>query len=160
MDFKIRPLKLDDESDFYRLFDEYTKEYLIHETLVPAHFDPKAGRLFFEDFKKNQNKIIAFVVETDGSLIGFCLGYIEVLDKWGRSYFDHDFANIYDAYVKSEFRKKGLGKQMVSLFEIEAKNRGLTQITIKDVDTKNFPSQSVCSKQGYSPWNLNYFKKI
>lgn len=160
MGFTIRPLKLGDENDFYRLFDEYTKEYLVHESLVPAHFDPKAARLFFQDFKKDQDKIIAFVIEKDGSLIGFCLGYIETLDKWGRCYFDYDFANIYDIYVKSEFRKNGLGNQMVSLFELEAKNRGLTQITIKDVDTKNFPSQSICSKQGYSPWNLNYFKKI
>ena len=160
MDLTIRSLKFRDEDNFYRLFDEYTKEYLIHETLVPAHFDPKAGRLFFKDFKKNQDKVIAFVAEKDGSLIGFCLGYIETLDKWGRCYFDYDFANIYDIYVKSEFRKKGLGKQMISLFELEAKNRGLTQITIKDVDTQNTSAKGLYSKQGYSPWNLNYFKKI
>lgn len=160
MDPIVRPLKLGDEDNFYRLFDEYTKEYLVHETLVPAHFDPKAGRLFFEDFKKNQDKIIAFVAEINGSLIGFCLGYVETLDKWGRCYFDYDFANIYDIYVKSEFRRNGLGNQMTSLFELEAKSRGLTQITIKDVDTKNLPAQSVYSRQGYSPWNLNYFKKI
>ena len=160
MDFQVRPLNLGDEDNFISLFNEYVKKYLVHETLVPAHFDPKASQLFFDDFKKYPNKIIAFVVEKEGSLIGFCLGYVEILDKWGRSYFDNDFANIYDIYVKSEFRNKGLGKQMTSLFELEAKRRGLTQITIKDVDTKNVPSKSICSKLGYSPWNLNYFKKI
>jgi len=156
----IRPLKLDDENNFYDLFNEYTREYLPNETLVPAHFDSKASRLFFDDFKKNQDKIIAFVAENAGFLIGFCLGYVETLDKWGRCYFDYDFANIYDLYVKSEFRKKGLGKKMISLFESEAKKKGLTQITIKDVDTQNLPARKVYSKQGYSPWNLNCFKKI
>lgn len=160
MNFKIRPLNLDDERKFIDLVTQYIKEYLTLETLVPAHFDQKYSQFFFNDFKNNSKSMIVLVAEENSQLLGFCYGYVEILDKWSRAYYNNDSADIYDIFVKPEYRKQGISKTMISAFEEEAKKRGLTQVTLKDVDTKNIPAQKAYTKQGYSPWNTTYFKKI
>jgi len=93
-------------------------KYVYDETLVAE------SRKYFEN--GNQTTVLALENET---VVGCAsLAYI-----WIMPTFDHQTglrAHLMNVYTKSEFRRKGISKRMVEMLIDEAKEKGVTEISL------------------------------
>lgn len=78
-----------------------------------------------------------FVAEEEGEIIGYC-GFLFVLDE----------AEIPNVCVKSSARKRGVGKQMMSVLMEEAKKLGMAVLYL-EVRESNTPARALYKSLGF-----------
>jgi len=104
--------------EMLREVNDLSDEYVYDETLVTE------SRRYFED--GNQTTVLALDNET---VVGCAsLSYI-----WIMPTFDHPTgirAHLMNVYTKSEHRRKGISKRMVEMLIDEAKEKGVTEISL------------------------------
>ncbi|MBQ5927411.1 MAG: ribosomal protein S18-alanine N-acetyltransferase [Clostridia bacterium] len=82
-------------------------------------------------------RFIGVLVEDDGIIVGFACG---------TTLFEEGEVDL--IAVKEEYRKKGLGKQLLSCLEQEAKNRGAERTSL-EVRVSNVPALLLYLNGGY-----------
>ncbi len=104
--------------EMLREVNNLTDEYVYDETLVAE------SRRYFED--GNQTTVLALA---DDLVVGCAsLSYI-----WIMPTFDHPTglrAHLMNVYTKSEYRRRGISKRMVEMLIDEAKEKGVTEISL------------------------------
>lgn len=104
--------------EMLREVNDLSNEYVYDETLVAE------SREYFEN--GNQTTVLALDDET---VVGCAsLSYI-----WIMPTFDHPTgkrAHLMNVYTKSEHRRKGISKRMVEMLIDEAKENGVTEISL------------------------------
>ena len=78
-----------------------------------------------------------FVVEEEGEILGYC-GFLFVLDE----------AEIPNVCVKASARKRGIGKQMMSVLIEEAKKLGMAVLYL-EVRESNTPARTLYKSLGF-----------
>ena len=78
-----------------------------------------------------------FVAEEDGEILGYC-GFLFVLDE----------AEIPNVCVKASARKRGIGRQMMSVLIDEAKKLGMAVLYL-EVRESNMPARSLYLGLGF-----------
>ena len=78
-----------------------------------------------------------FVAEEEGEILGYC-GFLFVLDE----------AEIPNVCVKSSARKRGVGRQMMSVLMDEAKKLGMAVLYL-EVRESNIPARSLYLSLGF-----------
>jgi len=78
-----------------------------------------------------------FVAEEEGEILGYC-GFLFVLDE----------AEIPNVCVKSSARKRGVGRQMMSVLMDEAKKLGMAVLYL-EVRESNMPARSLYLSLGF-----------
>ena len=104
--------------EMLREVNDLPDEYVYNETLVAE------SRKYFEN--GNQTTVLAL----DGETVVGCasLSYI-----WIMPTFDHPTgtrAHLMNVYTKSNYRRKGISKRMVEMLIDEAKEKGVTEISL------------------------------
>ena len=104
--------------EMLREVNDLSDEYSYDETLVAE------SRKYFEN--GNQTTVLAFDDET---VVGCAsLSYIRIMPT-----FDHPTgtrAHLMNVYTKTNHRRKGISKRMVELLIHEAKEKGVTEISL------------------------------
>jgi len=104
--------------EMLREVNNLSDEYVYDETLVAE------SRKYFEN--GNQTTVLAF----DDEIVVGCasLSYV-----WIMPTFDHPTglrAHLMNVYTKSEYRRKGISRRMVEMLIDEAKEKGVTEISL------------------------------
>ena len=96
---------------------------------------PWSLKAFTETVEKENFRY--FVAEEEGEIIGYC-GFLFVLDE----------AEIPNVCVKSSARKRGVGKQMMSVLMEEAKKLGMAVLYL-EVRESNTPARALYKSLGF-----------
>ena len=96
---------------------------------------PWSLKAFTETVEKENFRY--FVAEDEGEIIGYC-GFLFVLDE----------AEIPNVCVKSSARKRGVGKQMMSVLMEEAKKLGMAVLYL-EVRESNTPARALYKSLGF-----------
>ncbi len=96
---------------------------------------PWSLKAFTETVEKDNFRY--FVAEEEGEIIGYC-GFLFVLDE----------AEIPNVCVKSSARKRGVGKQMMSVLMEEAKKLGMAVLYL-EVRESNTPARALYKSLGF-----------
>ena len=96
---------------------------------------PWSLKAFTETVEKENFRY--FVAEEEGEIIGYC-GFLFVLDE----------AEIPNVCVKSSARKRGVGKQMMSVLMEEAKKLGIAVLYL-EVRESNTPARALYKSLGF-----------
>jgi ribosomal protein S18 acetylase RimI-like enzyme len=139
----IRPSKESDEASVYDLVT----------SLMEVSFDRES---FHEVFIQNlhDDNVLYYVAESDGDVVGFAsLHILPQLHHAGL------VGEILELIVQESFRGKGIGAQLVSRLEQEAKKRGCVSI---EVTTKNYrvDAQRFYELMGFSRTHVNFTKNL
>ena len=104
--------------EMLREVNDLSDEYVFDETLVAEN------RRYFED--GNHTTVLAF----DQQKI---VGCASLAYMWIMPTFEHPTglrAHLMNVYTKSEYRRKGIAKEMIELLLDEAKEKGVTEISL------------------------------
>ena len=139
-------IRLAEESDEASVYELVT-------ALMAVSLDRKS---FHEVFARNlrDDKVLYYVVERDGFVIGFASLHIEPqLHHAGL------VGEIQELIVHETVRDKGIGAQLVSQLEQEAEKRGCVSI---EVTTKNFrvDAQRFYEQVGFKRTHVNFTKNL
>ena len=96
---------------------------------------PWSLKAFTETVEKENFRY--FVAEEEGEIIGYC-GFLFVLDE----------AEIPNVCVKSSARKRGVGKQMMSVLMEEAKKLGMAVLYL-ELRESNTPARALYKSLGF-----------
>ncbi len=96
---------------------------------------PWSLKAFTETVEKENFRY--YVAEEEGEIIGYC-GFLFVLDE----------AEIPNVCVKSSARKRGVGKQMMSVLMEEAKKLGMAVLYL-EVRESNTPARALYKSLGF-----------
>ena len=97
--------------------------------------DVNEGKTFDEDFRERtrdyftngaQTTVLAFDGENAVGCATIC--YVQVMPTF--SHPTGKRAHIMNVYVREEFRRRGIAREMMKMLLDEAKSRGVTQITL------------------------------
>jgi ribosomal protein S18 acetylase RimI-like enzyme len=95
-----------------------------------------------ESINGNGQEIVC--VAADGNkLVGFCCG--QILKSMCYSY---KYAEVTELYVMEEYRRQGIGKQLLSITENELNKHGVKHLYVLTGD-KNFIAQTLYRSCGY-----------
>jgi ribosomal protein S18 acetylase RimI-like enzyme len=95
-----------------------------------------------ESLKGNEQELVCVAADGD-KLVGFCCG--QILKSMCYSY---KFAEITELYVIDEYRRQGIGKQLLGATENELNKRGVKHLHVLTGD-KNFIAQTLYHSCGY-----------
>jgi ribosomal-protein-alanine N-acetyltransferase len=132
----FRPLTEKDLIEVYRL-DQLCYEQGISYSLQTIF-------LFFYYFDQ-----ISYVVEVDEQLIGFIMTNMVKKNK----------AHIITLDIHADYRRKGLGSQLLTMAEEELKKKGAKSISL-EVDIENYPAIKLYEKFGFKKMRIlkNYYR--
>jgi ribosomal protein S18 acetylase RimI-like enzyme len=95
-----------------------------------------------ESLKGNEQEIVC--VAADGNkLVGFCCG--QILKSMCYSY---KFAEVTELYVIDEYRRRGIGRQLLDLTEKDLSKRGVKHLHVL-TGNENFIAQTLYRSCGY-----------
>ncbi len=161
MNFTVRLLKEEDREQLMDLMNEYVREYVKKENLVPTHFDPKIGDVYWRAMKGKWEDNVGIVAIAENAMIGFCLGGVHHFNDFEKVYFDGDrHGELWDVYTKPDWQGKGVGKEMMALAEKELIKKGCPNVLLKNVNVENHGAKRLYEKLGYKPYVLEYFKSL
>ena len=95
-----------------------------------------------ESLKENEQELVCVAADGD-KLVGFCCG--QILKSMCYSY---KFAEITELYVIAEYRRHGIGKQLLGATENGLNKRGVKHLHVLTGD-KNFIAQTLYRSCGY-----------
>ncbi|HLD61101.1 MAG TPA: GNAT family N-acetyltransferase [Patescibacteria group bacterium] len=133
MAIQIREYQPKDLEHIERLMNDF-EEYLvgIDDLSFMRPFADKGReytRLCIEKTQKEDGVVL--LAENRGEVVGMILGVMHpqsrtsVLEEGERVY-----ARVTDLYITEEYRKKGVGKQLIEAIELHFKNKGCEVLTI------------------------------
>lgn len=82
---------------------------------------------------------IGLVAEDDGVIVGGLLGFVD-------PYADEDFFYVSEIFVVPEYRKHGIGKNLLKEFEEEIKKQGISVVQLMSIE----PNEVFYGKCGLS----------
>lgn len=135
---------------------EESDEASVYELVTALMAVSLDQRSFHEIFARNlrDDKVLYYVVERDGFVIGFASLHIEPqLHHAGL------VGEIQELIVHETVRDKGIGAQLVSQLEQEAEKQGCVSI---EVTTKNFrvDAQRFYEQVGFKRTHVNFTKDL
>lgn len=136
MKFEIIRASKKDINDVGNLFDLYRQFYLYKS-------DIQASTNYIEERIKNNESIIFFAVDENRSALGF----VQLYETFGSL----DLGKIivlYDLYVKKEYRKNNIGRELMLKSYNYAKSIKAKRIQLSTA-TDNFIGQSLYESLGY-----------
>ncbi len=136
MEFRIIRAEIKDINEVGNLFDLYRQFYSYESNI-------KASTEYIEERIKNNESIIFFAIDENGVAMGF----VQLYETFGSL----DLAKIivlYDLYVKEEYRKNKIGRQLMLKSHDYAKNIKAKRIQLSTA-TNNFIGQSLYESLGY-----------
>ena len=95
-----------------------------------------------ESLAKNGQEIVCVAADGD-RLVGFCCG--QVLSSMCYSY---QFAEITELYVAAEYRRQGIGRELLKITEYELSKRGAKHFHIL-TGSENLTAQALYHSCGY-----------
>ena len=101
-----------------RLADVESVLPLVEEFVTSFAVDRDAFRTSFQKLIVDDSALV-LVVETGGSLVGYCLGFVH-----GTFYANGPVAWLEEIMVQAEHRRSGLGGRLMEAFEAWAKQKG------------------------------------
>lgn len=108
---------------------------------------------YIEEFiGKNRHEII-IVAEFEGKLIGFCCGqkFMSMCDE-------HDYAEITEIFVHPDYRRNGVGKQLIEYMNNEFKKIGVSRVQLMSGKTNETAHEFYRSVGFNGRWRM-YFEK-
>ena len=78
-----------------------------------------------EESLKNNAREIVVVADEEDRLVGFCCGQI-----FKSVCYSYNYSEITELYIMKEYRRKGIGKQLIDFMETEFIKRGVKHIHI------------------------------
>ena len=129
------------------------------EKLLPVHFDPKIGEVYWKTIEKNRKDSVTIIALAGEEIIGFCLGDVHHFTDLEKVYFDGDkYGELWDIYTKPAWRGKGVGGEMIALAEKEFAKRGCPSLLLNSVDIDNEWAKRLYEKLGFKQYTFKYFK--
>ncbi len=144
-------IKMTDSTDFIPMWIEYTKELHSYSDSVQMSNNEEASKLYC-NFKKNPDVEI-YAINANDRVCGFLI--------LGRRSNTHPSTDIYiqELYVKSDFRRKGIGKSVISDLLKGEPARYCLYIIKENKPAKLF-WQSIFSQPGVSMLSLSEITPI
>jgi len=127
---EVRLATLDDFEQFLQIKEEFYKEYGVSK---------KTKEFIFSEFKEYLRYAI-FIAKEEGKIIGYLCGIIEENPY-------EIYGNMGEAFVKKEYRNKGISTKLKDKFLDFLKNKGINLCRL-DVNPDN-PAQDVYKKWGF-----------
>ena len=136
MKYKIIRAGSEDINNVGNLFDLYRQFYSYKS-------DINASKKYIEERIKNDESIIFFAIDENNTGLGF----VQLYETFGSL----DLGKIiilYDLYVKKEYRKNKIGKELMLKSHVYARNIKAKRIQLSTA-TDNFIGQSLYESLGY-----------
>lgn len=150
-----------EEKDYEAINHLYRLSYtLYHENLPAAYKEAPANFLKRGDFLNilEDDKVIMFVAEDDGNVIGHLYAMIETFDE-------DEFApactriDINEVSVEPAYARQGIGTKLMEKAEEWAKEKKITNLETLVYDF-NKDAISFYEANGYKPYSIKMQKKI
>lgn len=97
---------------------------------------------------------VAYVVEEEGKIIGFITASIRNVVRYPRPIMEID-----ELYVVQEFRKQGIGKQLVEFIEHLAKEKNCCRVYIAS-HARFETAHKFYEGLGYNKYGLHFYKDL
>ena len=161
MSSNVRKIKSADKDTLTSLINDYVKEYVPTEKVYPAKYDPHIGKIYFDEIAKKDSNFLVLIAEDGGREIGFSIAEVHKFGRIEKAYFEGDRrGEVWDIYVKPEFRGNGVGRQLLEEIEKELLKQGCQNITLNSVAMDNESARRMYEKMGYRPFNMRYYKRV
>ena len=98
-------------------------------------------------------RTIAEILEDDGIVVGYL--WVTLTDIEG---YDITIAEVMDIAVVPNYRRRGIGLEMMKHIEEMAKKKGATLLR-SDTGIENIASQKLHEKSGFKPYRI-YYEKV
>jgi ribosomal protein S18 acetylase RimI-like enzyme len=149
MEINIRKAEINDLETIRKLslmlFDKEKKEYDIYLDMEWTYSD--AGKKHFVNRIK---KGCTLIVEVDGKMVGYLAGGIAKAYPYRTV---KDVGEIDSMYVMDEYRNKGIGSKLVTLFFEWCNEKGLTHIKV-EASAQNINGIKFYKKMGFNDYTL------
>ncbi|MDR0836550.1 MAG: GNAT family N-acetyltransferase [Tannerella sp.] len=99
----------------------------------------------------NHPKSIVLLAETGGVFIGLLTAFENF-----STFTTQPMVNIHDVFVSKEYRRKGVGRQLMNAVISEAENRGSSRITL-EVRNDNVSAQNLYRSLGFEDTDPSMF---
>jgi ribosomal protein S18 acetylase RimI-like enzyme len=146
------------------LYKKYSGEYLdsimdLEKSWITENITygvVESGKEYFNNADKDyfyialhQDKVIAYIIS-------------EIIEKNEYNIFPKDikFLRVNDIYVLSEYRKQGIGEELIQITEKEAINNGIKHIFLSTATKDTDSVVKFYKKNGYKIWTTSLFKNI
>ena len=143
MEISIANDKLD-AKEIYELYSNWAAEKI----------SPKTPKITFKELKETLKKSTAFVAKDKGKIAGFLICKIKkskentIMYKLKKG---EEYAEIDSIYVLKDYRKKGIGKELILACKKELKNNGYKKIIVL-ADSSNLKQlMDFYEKNGFNP---------
>ncbi len=121
----IRPVEPRDEAAIARMWQALTDYHVALDPRMP-HAAPGGAERYAERLikRRNDRQTRALVAEVDGEAVGYLLGAVIDLHP---DLFQHvDVGFVADVYVDSDYRRRGIARQLVDAINVWFAEQGVT----------------------------------
>jgi amino-acid N-acetyltransferase len=143
MDIEIRAAREGDYKELMKLYDEFVEE---------DRYSGGNEDSFSEVLVSTENFI--YVAEDKGKLVGF----VTFSTRWVVRY-PTLIAEMDELYVKSEYRRQGLGSKLVEAILKKAAELGCSRMFI-DTHIKHEAAQKLSQKMGFTHYGHHFVKDL
>lgn len=111
---------------------------------------------FLSDLRESlrDERTIAEILEDDGSVVGYLwVTFMDIRD------YNVTAAEVMDIIVTPEYRKRGMGSEMMQHIEELTRERGAAVLR-SDTGVENEASRKLHEKRGFKPYRIRYEKPL
>jgi len=138
------------KKDIPTLVDFLGQLFMLEKDFEP---DPESQASALNLIMENPEQTIIYIVEVDGGTAGMVALHLSISTAEGGW-----AGRIEDLYLKPEFRRQGIGKQVVQEILSITKEKGLKRITLV-ADKDNSPALQFYKSCGFQEMNLTSFAR-
>jgi GNAT superfamily N-acetyltransferase len=139
---------------------EVWKEHMdFHSEIYPLFARAEDGHVRFAEFLSkhwNDPDWALFVADEEGAIVGYCLATI--LD-YPPVFHIRNFGFIQDMAVSAEFRRRGIGTELLERLVVWFKEQGVRRVELQAL-IGNEVSQSFWSKRGFAQYLSRFARNI
>lgn len=145
---QIRPVRLPEDAD--QLAALYAETAAWHAERWPREWTAPGPepRLADELTRPLPEDFCLLVAELDGWLIGFVSGSVRPKPTSGLLRYDGPVLTVADLMVSAEYRRRGLGAELLRRLEEWGTRHGATAVTL-NVDDRNQAAQTLYERAGF-----------
>lgn len=151
MKYNIRTIKEDEDT----LLDNLFAKLLQSEKLYDSNIKDNLTINGFFKKRINDKDTIILVVDVDNKIVGYIYGYVHSDNKIKIELESY----IESLFVEEEYRKQGIGQELLNRFIEESKNRGVKYIFIEN-KVGNETAQFLYKKLNFNIFIENRRKEI
>jgi ribosomal protein S18 acetylase RimI-like enzyme len=128
--------------------------YALYSTWANEKISPKTPKITFKELKETLKKSTTFLAKIEGKMAGFLICKIKKSKEDTIMYHlkkGENYAEIDSIYVLKNYRKKGIGKELILFCKKELKKNGYKKIIVL-ADSSNLKNlMDFYEKNGFNP---------